>query len=78
MKNVVCLQNYNSPTELEAAIADFLAYSNLERYHESLDNLTPADINYVRRKEGLIRREEIKRKTLRGRRRVHIERQFRI
>jgi putative transposase len=78
MKNVVRLQNYYSPTELEAAIADFVAYYNFERYHESLDNLTPADVYYGRGKEVLTKREKIKRKTLRERRRVHFEQQRRV
>jgi hypothetical protein len=43
MKNVVKLQHYYFPWELEAALRDFVAYYNNERYHESLDNVTPAD-----------------------------------
>jgi len=38
-----------------------------DRYHESLDNVTPADVYYGRREEILTRREEIKRRTLRHR-----------
>ncbi len=41
MKNVVKLQHYYFPSELEAALKDFVAYYNNERYHESLDNVTP-------------------------------------
>jgi putative transposase len=48
-KNVVKLQHYYFPWELGATIRDFVAYyNNNERYHESLDNVTPADV-YFRR-----------------------------
>ena len=43
MKNVVKLEHYYSPWELETALRDFVAYYNNERYHEALDNVTPAD-----------------------------------
>ena len=68
MKNVVQLQNFYSPTELERALADFVAYYNNRRYHESLDNLTPADVYFGREKEVLSKREEIKQRTLQMRR----------
>jgi putative transposase len=42
MKNVVKLQHYYFPWEVEAALRDFVGYYNDERYHESLDNVTPA------------------------------------
>lgn len=68
MKNIVNLQNYFLPGNLESGIASFVAYYNNQRYHESLDNLTPADVYYGRAKEVLIRRDEVKRKTLQQRR----------
>ena len=68
MKNVVKLQNYYSPWELEREIAAFVEYYNHQRYHESLDNLTPADVYFGRQKEVLSKREEIKRRTLQQRR----------
>ena len=43
MKNVVKLENYYSPWELERAIGRFVEHYNHRRYHESLDNVTPAD-----------------------------------
>ena len=73
MKNVVKLQNYYSPKELEKAIVDFVEYYNNERYHESLDNLTPADIYHGRREEVVTRREQIKRRTLRSRKRLNLQ-----
>jgi len=44
MKNMVNLQNYYSPEELEREIIQFVGYYPNQRYHESLDNLTPMDI----------------------------------
>ena len=39
-------------------------YANHERYHESLNNLTPADVFYGRDTEILNQREIIKQNTL--------------
>jgi len=44
MKNVVKLEHYYFPWELENAIAQWVAHYNHERYHESLDTVTPADV----------------------------------
>jgi len=68
MKNIVKLQNYYSPWELEREIAAFVSYYNHHRYHESLDNLTPADVYFGREKEVLGKRERVKQRTLRERR----------
>jgi transposase InsO family protein len=73
MKNVVLLQNYYSPSELEKALAQFVEYYNNERYHESLDNLTPADIYFGKEEEVKTRREEIKRKTMWQRRSQNLQ-----
>ena len=40
MKNVVNLQKYYFPCELEHVIARFVEYYNNERYHELLGNVT--------------------------------------
>jgi putative transposase len=64
MKNVVKLQHYYFPWELEAALRDFVAYYNNERYHESLDNVTPADVYFGRRHAVLTERDKIKRLTM--------------
>src|SRR5437588_8248382 len=45
-------------------------YNNC-RYHESLDNLTPADVYFGRGRAILKRREKIKRETIEQRRRLH-------
>ena len=48
MKNVVKLEHYYLPEELERALSQFVHHYNHERYHESLDNVTPADMYYGR------------------------------
>lgn len=68
MKNIVNLQNYFLPGTLEAEIASFVEYYNHQRYHESLDNLTPMDVYTGKAKEVLNRRAEIKKRTLQQRR----------
>ena len=64
MKNVVKLQNFYFPWELEQTIREFVIYYNNERYHESLDNVTPADVYNGRRNDILDRRSMIKSRTL--------------
>jgi putative transposase len=68
MKNVVKLQNYYTPKELRQAIASWGDYYNNERFHESLDYVTPADVHFYGRKEILKVRSELKEMTLRLRR----------
>ena len=70
MKNVVLLQNYFLPGDLAQAVEHFVADYNDRRYHEALDNLTPADVYFGRAKEVLNRRAEIKQHTLDSRRRL--------
>jgi len=67
MKNVVKLENYYYPWDLEKAIGQFVDYYNHQRYHESLDNVTPADMFYGRYEEIMNRRQLIKQQTLRSR-----------
>jgi len=64
LKNVICLENHYFPWQLEQAIAAFVQYYNQQRYHEALDNLTPADVYFGRRVEVITQREVIKRQTL--------------
>jgi hypothetical protein len=73
MKNVVKLQNYYSPEELEREIAQFVEYYNNERFHESLDNLTPMDVFTGKTKDVLEKRAEIKRQTLQIRRMQYLQ-----
>ena len=68
MKNVVKLDNYYYPWDLEKALGSFIEYYNNERYHESLDNVTPADVFFGRHHEILSQRQVIKLETLKKRR----------
>ena len=54
-------------------ISRFGDYYNHQRYHESVGNLTPADVYFGRAKEVQSRREEIKRRTLEARRQQHTQ-----
>ena len=71
MKNRVLLEHYFLPGDLERQIGAFVEYCNTQRYHESLGNLTPADVYFGRGEKILKQREEIKRKTLLARRLRH-------
>lgn len=68
MKNIIELDNYWQPGELEDQISAFVDYYNNRRYHEALNNLTPADVYFGRGQEILERRERIKKRTMRKRR----------
>ena len=68
IKNVVNLQHFYLPGELKQEIERFVEYYNNQRYHESLDNLTPADVYFGRKRERLTVREMIKRETMKLRR----------
>jgi transposase InsO family protein len=74
MKSIVKLDTYFLPSMLEQAIADFVVYYNYERYHESLDNVTPADVFFGRYEEVLSQREIVKQQTLLERRRINLQR----
>ena len=57
LKNRILLENYYLPGDLETQIAAFVADYNHLRYHESIANLTPADVYFGRGKTILIERE---------------------
>ncbi|AKH99209.1 transposase (plasmid) [Hoeflea sp. IMCC20628] len=71
MKNRVLLENYYLPGDLERQIEAFVDYYNNRRYHESLKNVTPADVYFGRDKAILRERKEIKKLTIRQRRLHH-------
>ena len=71
LKNRILLENYFLPGDLEAQIEAFVADYNHCRYHESIDNLTPADVYFGRGPTILAERERIKRHTIDNRRLQH-------
>ena len=71
LKNRILLENYFLPGDLKAKIGRFVTYYNHHRYHESLSNLTPADVYFGRGETILLERERIKRNTINHRRLQH-------
>ena len=71
LKNRILLENYFLPGDLEAQIDAFVGHYNHQRYHESLKNLTPADVYTGRGQTILLEREKIKRRTMKLRRLQH-------
>ena len=73
LKNRILLENYFLPSDLEQQIEAFVEHYNHQRYHESLKNLTPADVYFGHRQSILANRDRIKRKTI-AKRRLHYQR----
>ena len=71
LKNRILLENYYFPSDLKAQIGAFVDHYNHHRYHESLGNLTPADVYFGRGQTILLQRERIKRQTIETRRLQH-------
>ena len=73
LKNRILLGNDFLPGDLDAQIDAFVGHYNHQRYHESLKNLTPADVYTGRGQTILLEREKIKRKTMKLRRLQHAQ-----
>ena len=73
MKNVIKLETYYSPEELKARLEEFIYYYNYLRYHEGIDNLTPASVYYGHSGQILSERAKIKEQTLMARRSEYFE-----
>ncbi len=71
LKNRILLENYFLPGDLKDQIEAFVDYYNHHRYHESLSNLTPADVYFGRGQKILLQRERIKQQTIETRRLHH-------
>ena len=71
LKNRILLENYHLPGDLEAQVEAFVEHYNHRRCHESLRNLTPADVYFGRGQTILLDRERIKRQTFQQRRLIH-------
>jgi transposase InsO family protein len=76
MKNVIKLDNYFSPGQLEVKMEEFVKYYNFERYHESIQNLTPAEVYYGCGDRKLKQRKRIKNKTLNERKKQYQKNQL--
>lgn len=72
MKNIIKLEHYYFPEELKQRLAEFIDYYNNRRYHESLENVTPADVYFGRKESILKQRQIIKEKTMNKRRKTHV------
>lgn len=68
LKNRILLENYFLPGDLKGQIGRFITHYNHHRYHESLQNLTPADVYFGRGDQILQLRERIKQNTIKQRR----------
>lgn len=64
LKNILLLENYYNPSELEEQIRFFVEYYNNQRYHEALNNVTPAHVYFGRDREILRQRARIKEETM--------------
>jgi len=71
LKNRILLENYFFPADLNAQIEAFVDHYNHQRYHESLNNVTPSDVYFGRAQAILNKRERIKQNTLETRRLQH-------
>jgi len=71
MKNVVKLNHFYHPQQLIETLKEFVNNYNERRYHESLKNLTPADVYFGRTEQILRKREQIKMDSIRKRRQLY-------
>lgn len=71
MKNLILLDHYYSPSELEKRVREWVDYYNNYRYHEAIDNVTPTDKYFGRDRQILKSRRKIKNQTIRERRKIN-------
>ena len=57
---------------MEKELAAFVEYYNNHRYHESIKNLTPADVYYERDEKIISMRDKIKQQTMKSRREYNL------
>jgi putative transposase len=67
LKSRILLDNYYLPSDLKRQVGTFIEHYNHCHYHESIDNLTPADVYFGRAETILTERERIKRETIANR-----------
>jgi len=71
MKNLILLDHYYNPTELTERIREWVDYYNNHRYHEAIDNVTPADKYYGRALDVLKNREKVRKQTMKLRKELN-------
>lgn len=71
MKNLLLLDIYYTPEELSEKIGHWVEYYNNRRYHEAINNVTPADRYFGREKDILNHRKKAKDKTLKLRKQLY-------
>ena len=71
MKNVVRLNHFYHPEGLIEALDKFVNNYNTKRYHESLNNLTLADVYFGRAEQTLEKRKQIKEQSIKKRRQLY-------
>ena len=71
LKNRILLENYYLPGDLENQIGTFVDHYNNQRYHDSINNVTPADAYFGRATAIIERRQKIKELTIKNRRLNH-------
>jgi putative transposase len=71
LKNRILLNNYDLPRDLEDQITTLVDNYSLQRRHESLNNLTPADVYFGSGQATLKERARIKKLTIHNRRLQH-------
>ena len=71
LKNRILLESYYLPGDLERQIDAFVEHYNHVRYHESIDNVTPADVYFGRADMIIAERRRIKLATIANRRLQH-------
>lgn len=73
LKNHIKLENYYSTEELERAVEKFVEHYNHHRYHESINNLTPAQVYYNKAAGALEKRNRCKIKTMKRRKQLNLQ-----
>jgi putative transposase len=64
MKNIIKFDNYFSQRQLEEKLKEFVHYYNFERYHESLQNVTPSEVYLGTANRKIKQRKTTKKRTL--------------
>lgn len=64
------LNHFYHPEELIQTLEEFVDNYNNRRYHESLNNLTPADMYFGRSENILEKRKQIKMESIQKRRQL--------